>query len=380
MRLRLLWMGVVGALGVTASCLSVGSTPEVDAVSDVIEDTSSEACLEASLLDFRCTDDGSQVEVCTDQGWLLAQTCSEDSACYDSPLEATAACLPRFDCYNVVVHYLSCDFGGLGLTDQVLCKGACLSHAESDDYEPLVNCYDTAGCDDVDDPFTCVSDNCEQSLLSCLSDDDDRKAPPPDPMNNVFCADLAECHRLCPTECGDTCGVHAPGSEEEGSEEESTCLASCGATCTSTCREQATPQMLALFLEWDACMVAECGGLDAAAQSDCMWSRCGVLSLACLQDSMVQGGGTPESVCRSAADCVLDSTSGTVNDMMGCLLMVPHHQHEAVFELMGCVARASESGGQCDAEAREASASEQAEQALNSCLATACADALEACP
>lgn len=310
--LQLIAALLVGGLTM-ASCVEVGERP-----------AGQEPC--DSPGQMRCMN-ANELEVCSEaEGWIGVLTCGTSDSCFHSPLKAPS-CMPRFDCFDTAVNYISCDVADtLTTVEQDSCKTACRDHADNDTYEALVNCYGDMQCESQDKPYACVQDNCQLHLTSCMStraldmsSGNGGNAPPEDAENSGpmmgasesvagACETLRDCYGACTGSC------HSQCADEESLTTQMSCQAECLSNlsaCESECRSTAPSEAQAAFLDYGICQLVHCSG-EGVSQDECAWQHCRTEYAGCLADQAVG-----EETCSASAACLVSAES--TEEMAGCI-------------------------------------------------------------
>lgn len=356
--------GVLAACALVAVCVDVGTNPGVDP---------SESCADAAPNQRRCHE-GDKLQICIEQGseqvWETVLTCTDGQACFDAPLYSEPACLPLFDCYDTAVHYITCDYSGLQTIAEDDCHNACTSHAKTQDYAPLVNCYGTQ-CENAVDPIGCVLDSCQAEVSMCLAgpERDDPPCPPsgcPPPVRpmadppegGATCMDLASCYGACPDMCRDHC------SEAAG--EVATCETSCISLCQPDCRSWAGEEATKVFVTWGVCQMRHCHGLIEEQMDLCMWTHCAEDTAQCLA-SAARGSAS----CQETFQCLTDESQDGFSEAMECIASGTAEGTENALNLLACALKDLSRDGAC--------ASERGRAEIQSCLEAQCKEHLTAC-
>ncbi len=315
------------------SCVEVGDRPPGPESCDV---PGQMRCLGASSLEI-C----SQVE-----GWIGVLTCGETDSCFHSPLKQPA-CMPRFDCFDTTVNYISCDVADtLSPLEQDTCKVACKAHAENDTYEDVVNCYGDFSCDEAAKPVSCVLAQCGPHLNSCnkpgmpdvsaegpaspggmdasegAGSDDDAPMAANGPPAGGECLAIATCYGACSAPCETEC-------EAESAEGMASCKAGCVSACESECRLTAPAAAQTAFLDYGICQLVHCSGVVEGDKAACAWEHCQGEYAGCLADHA--WGDTP---CSETATCLVNSASS--DELLGCIEVSAGDQIAAALAVYTC--------------------------------------------
>jgi hypothetical protein len=336
----------------------VGDIAEV--MSDIADtptepDVSLESCRDDEKLTFRCSSDGLSIQICLDAGWTHADQCDVGEGCFSSVLEPEPACVPRFNCHEATIKFISCDFAGLTPVDKAKCQSAYLEHAAGDDHEDVINCYDLAGCDETSDHdvYACIIEHCSEELTECYVDQAH--------TGDQDCIELFDCNEGCSAKCQTQCNVSPDPADPV---EQASCLAECDNACGTECQQTGTLAGQRAYLGFFLCAVGSCADLSPKEQQLCFGDICQDQYLDCLATT---AEGTDS--CLATVAC-LSVCAGDEACHMSCAEAAGPQAIIPALKYVFCAVSAAEKDGACGG---------RDDETMPSCVQNACAAEHAAC-